>query len=274
MTEAGDPKEGFDSARIYVPESLRYRVISLHHVSVWGAHRGETATFKEMASLYYWPKMEQTIHAYVQGCKWCELAKSTKPSRQGFAHGWHHNGVNRCITMDLIGPIGAAESGGKQRVPQYILVITDPFSHMLWLEPLVGKSAEEVYHKFVTGYLLEEGAPMFVLTDRGTEFDNKLLKELMRLLKVRLHMTPAYHPRGNYTERVNNFIGKSLRTMLNMPGARKADWWKLIKFVQFAYRRMHIPGTNLTPYMVARGRQPKLPLELERQMLDDVWSRS
>ena len=33
---------------------------------------------------------------------------------------------------------------------------------------------------------------MFVLTDRGTEFDNKLLKELMRLLKVRLHMTPAY----------------------------------------------------------------------------------
>ena len=48
-----------------------------------------------------------------------------------------------------------------------------------------------------------------------------------------------------------------------MPGAKKADWWKLTKFVQFAYRRMFIPGTNLSPYMVARGRQPSLPSDLE-----------
>ena len=41
------------------------------------------------------------------------------------------------------------------------------------------------------------------------------------------------------------------------------DWWKLTKFVQFAYRRMFIPGTNLSPYMVARGRQPSLPSDLE-----------
>ncbi len=33
---------------------------------------------------------------------------------------------------------------------------------------------------------------------------------------------------------------------------------------------MHIPGTNLTPYMVARGRQPSLPLEIERQQLGDA----
>ena len=123
--------------------------------------------------------------------------------------------------------------------------------------------AESIYSKFVTGFLLEEGAPQFILTDRGREFDNVLLRELMRLLKVRLYLTPSYHPRGNYTERVNRFIGESMRTMLSMPGAKKADWWKLTKFVQFAYRRMFIPGTNLSPYMVARGRQPSLPSDLE-----------
>ena len=71
----------------------------------------------------------------------------------------------------------------------------------------------------MTGFLLEEGAPQFILTDRGREFDNVLLRELMRLLKVRLYLTPSYHPRGNYTERVNRFIGESMRTMLSMPGA-------------------------------------------------------
>ena len=55
-----------------------------------------------------------------------------------------------------------------------------------------------------------------------------------------------------------------------MPGARKADWWKLTKFVQFAYRRMLIPGTSLPPYMMARGRQPSLSTELERLELGDT----
>ena len=49
-----------------------------------------------------------------------------------------------------------------------------------------------------------------------------------------------------------------------MDGAKQSDWWKLTKFVEFAYRRMYIPGTNLTPFMVARGRQPTVPSELER----------
>ena len=67
---------------------------------------------------------------------------------------------------------------------------------MLWLIPITGKSAEEVYTKFVECFLLEEGAPHFVLTDRGGEFENELLKGLMELLKVRLRFTPSYHPRA------------------------------------------------------------------------------
>jgi hypothetical protein len=122
----------------------------------------------------------------------------------------------------------------------------------------------------VEGFLLEEGAPLYILTDNGREFDNKLRKELLRLLKIRLYLTPAHHPRGNYTERVNRFIGESLRSMLSTPGAKKADWWKLAKFIQFAYRRMLIPGTNVSPYMIARGRQPSLPSDLERFELGDA----
>ena len=51
--------------------------------------------------------------------------------------------------------------------------------------------------------------------------------------------------------------------MVNSPSGCKQDWHKLVKFVQFAYRRMFIPGTNLTPYMVARGRQPVSPNEVD-----------
>ena len=50
---------------------------------------------------------------------------------------------------------------------------------------------------------------------------------------------------------------------LILPRARNKDWYKLVKFVQFAYRRVFIPGTNLTPYMVACGRQPISPNEVD-----------
>ena len=91
------------------------------------------------------------------------------------------------------------------------------------------KAPEEVYKKFVENFLLEEGAPQFILTDRGTEFKNEILRNLMEMLKIRLRFTPSYHPRGNYTERVNRFIGESLRTMVSMDGAKQSDWWKLTR---------------------------------------------
>ena len=40
--------------------------------------------------------------------------------------------------MDLFGPIGAEVSGGKAGAkPRRILVITDPYSRMVWLESII-----------------------------------------------------------------------------------------------------------------------------------------
>ena len=40
------------------------------------------------------------------------------------------------------------------------------------------------------------------------------------------------------------------------------DWAKYVKFIEFAIRRAPIPGTNLTPFMAMRGREPVLPIDL------------
>ena len=44
------------AARIYLPESLRVIAIRNAHDSIWGGHRSDTATFKDMVMKYYWPK--------------------------------------------------------------------------------------------------------------------------------------------------------------------------------------------------------------------------
>ena len=258
-----DPREGVDALRAYIPPGLRLKIIFNHHGTVFSAHRNAHATFKEIAALYYWNTMARDVQDFVSSCEVCQLAKGLKPSRQGFLTGWHHNKVLHQVCMDLMGPFDQQKSGLVHHPkPIYLLVITDPFSHMIWLETLYGKSAEELFEKFVTRFLCEEGCPRVILTDNGKEFDNRMLRELMRLCRIRLKFTPPYHPRGNYTERVNRFIGTTLRALVNSEGGRRQDWFKFIKFVQLAYRRMHIPGTNISPNMVARGRQPVVPTEL------------
>ena len=70
-------------------------------------------------------------------------------------------------------------------------------------------------------------APLWaLLLHNGKEFKNALLRDLMRLCRIRLRYTPPYHPRGNYTERVNRFIGESIRAMVNSPSGKKQDWHK------------------------------------------------
>ena len=49
VTEASDPKEGYDSAHCYVPVALRKQLIRTMCSSAFGAHRNETATHKELA---------------------------------------------------------------------------------------------------------------------------------------------------------------------------------------------------------------------------------
>ncbi|HAO43202.1 MAG TPA: hypothetical protein DCR53_22045, partial [Afipia sp.] len=46
---------------------------------MWGAHRGEKATFREVASRYYWPEMYEEVREYVSKCDVCQLAKGGRP---------------------------------------------------------------------------------------------------------------------------------------------------------------------------------------------------
>ena len=83
----------------------------------------------------------------------------------------------------------------------------------------------------------------------------------MKVLEVDYQFSPAYHPQSNQTERANRFITETLRAVVNQKGASKMDWQKYIKFVEFGMRRLPIPGTNITPFMAMRGRDPVLTID-------------
>ena len=99
-----------------------------------------------------------------------------------------------------------------------------------------------------------------MLTDNGTEFDNQLLKELCRLWRIKLCYTPPLHPQSNYTERVNRYIGETLRNLVDAPGARRG----VLVFVgrrhkplgESAWRRLRVsvlPVSSIPPCHIPFG---------------------
>ena len=228
-----------------------------YHNSIYGVHRSEKATFMEIAKRYFWPGMYEDVREYISNCDVCQLGKGGCPTRQGMLNSRHYSHAFCQLCMDLIGPINQ-DSGQNDK---YLLVILDPFSHFIWIELIETKEAKVVADAFVNRVLLEEGAPRAVLTDNGTEFKNKFLCNMMEHLQVDHQFSPPYHPQSNQTERANRFIVETLRAMVNEPGARKRDWTKYVKYIEFAMRRMPIPGTNLSPFVVMRGREPNLPID-------------
>jgi len=263
FTAAQDPKQGMDTLRPYVPTTMRPAILRNFHDSVFSAHKGARDTYNQIASRYFWHQMERDVKRYVSTCVQCQLAKARKPSMQGHVVGNNYNAVLSTLCMDLMGPLQTAGSGKSNRKePTYLLVMVDPFSHRIWLEPIYSKHAEQVYDGFIRRILLEWGCPRAFLTDNGREFENEILKDMVKLLRIRHGFTPPYHPRGNYTERVNRCIGEWLRALVNTKSARKRDWVRYTKFVEFAYNSMFIPGTNISPYMASTGRQPLVPQDV------------
>ena len=247
-----------DTLRPFVPPELQKTIMQNYHNSIWGAHRNEKATFREVASRYFWPAMYEDIREYVSKCDVCQLAKGGRPTRQGLLHGRHYSHAFTQMCMDLVGPVHQ-ESRSQDK---YLLVMVDPFTHFTWIELIDTKKADTVVDAFVRRILCEEGAPRAMLTDNGTEFKNKHLAELMSALEVDHQFAPAYHPQSNQAERVNRFVVETLRALVRSPGAMAKDWQKYVKYVEFALRRLPIPGTNITPFMAMRGRDPILAIDL------------
>ena len=251
-------EESRDSLRPFVPPNLRKTILGNYHRSIWGAHRGEKTTFKEVASRYFWNGMYEDVREYVSTCDVCQLAKGGQPSRQGLLNGRHYSHVFTQLCMDLVGPIHQAGNTSEK----YILTIVEPFCHFVWLELVDTKHAETISAAFIRRILLEEGAPRCILTDNGSEFKNEHLKGLMEALEVSHQFSPKYHPQSNQAERSNRYIGETLRALVRSPGAAAKDWAKYLPYVEFAMRRTPIPGTNITPYLAMRGREPILPIDL------------
>ncbi len=149
----------------------------------------------------------------------------------------------------------------------FMLVITDYATRYPEVFPLKTVRARNVALCLVQLFS-RVGFPRTIVTDQGSNFMSKLLKQVYQLLGIKGLRTTPYHPQTDgLVERFNQTLKQMLRKFVSDTGA---DWDQWLPYLLFAYREVPQASLGFSPFELLYGREVRGPLSL----LEEIWKGS
>jgi hypothetical protein len=165
--------------------------------------------------------------------------------------------------MDFI--VSLPKSHGSDSV----LVVVDRFSKMAAFIPTtITVSAKEVAELLFANVFKFWGLPKDMLSDRDPKFVAKFWRELFAKLGAVLMRSSAYHSdTDGQTERANLELENYLR---NYVDSDQKNWSTLLYMAEFRYNSQVHSATGFSPFFLATGRNPRMPIWFENPRDDDI----
>ncbi|XP_036804331.1 uncharacterized protein LOC118940159 [Oncorhynchus mykiss] len=161
------------------------------------------------------------------------------------------------IAMDLVGPLPKSARGHE-----YILVVIDYATKFPEAIPLRNMSSKGIAKELFLMFS-RVGLPKTILTDQGTPFMSRLMKDLCRLYQVQQIRTSIFHPQTDgLCERLNKTIKSMLRRVVSRDGK---NWDMLLPHLMFALREVPQASTGFSPFELLYGRPCRGILDLAKE---------
>ncbi len=235
--------------RIYIPQdhALRGEIIAGSHDHITAGHPGIEKTKELVLREYWWPKMKKDIENYVHACETCQRTKSSTQAKAAPLHPnaipsrpWTH------ISVDMI--TGLPKSNSYDA----ILMIVGRFSKEIILIACTMELSLEGWAKILRDEVYaRHGMPQVVISDRGTVFVSKFMKDRYDLLQIKANVSTAYHPQTDgQTEQVNQEVEKYLWIFVNH---LQDDWAKWLSLVAFTHNNRVHSAMGKSPFEINYG---------------------
>ncbi|RDX69721.1 Pro-Pol polyprotein, partial [Mucuna pruriens] len=138
------------------------------HEGTFGIHRNGHAFAQKILRVgYYWTKMESNCYQHMKRCMKCQICV-TPSTLHNLTSPWPFS----IWGLDVMGPIEPKASDGYR----FILVAIDYFTTLL----------------------------SHIITDNGTNLNNKTMIELCEQFKISHHNSTPYHPKMNRAVEATN----------------------------------------------------------------------
>lgn len=156
--------------------------------------------------------------------------------------------------MDVCGPFVTSYQGNK-----YLLTFQDAFTKYVEAFPMPDQKSETIAKIFVTEIISRHGTPKQLLTDQGTNFISKLMKDICKLLQIEKLQTTPFHPQSNGMIERSHRVFKDV--ISHYVSRSQQDWDSWIPYVLMSYRFNIHSATGYTPFLLLYGRDPIFPFD-------------
>lgn len=167
------PDGGEEVYQLLLPESLKEEVLMQLHQN--HGHQGIERTTELVRQRCYWPRLDQDVKEWCQGCERCALAKCTQPKVRAPMGHLLAAKPNQVLAIDftLLEP--------SQDGEELVLVMTDVFSKFTQAVPTRDQRAATVAEVLVKEWFYRYGVPARIHSDQGRCFESALVQQLCAL---------------------------------------------------------------------------------------------
>lgn len=254
--------------RIYVPqdEEVYSALIKQVHDSQVGGHAGREITYSRIARWYYWPRMTHTIDRYVKACHACRRTKAYRDGKQGLLNPLPiPERYFQDISVDFI--VGLPKCVRHGRTYEHIMVVVDRLSKKKKFVALDSLDVEAVVQAFLEWIWREEGYPVTIVSDRGTQFISFFWKRLCKRLGTNPKLSTAWHPETDgQTENANADLKAYLRAYVNY---KQDDWVDYLPVAEFEANSAKSATTSMEPFLATKGYIPRSGVEPPEPIVTD-----
>jgi hypothetical protein len=230
-----------------IPVAMEERTRLIQHEHALG-HFGRDAVFNKLYAEknYWWPKMREEIQQELSQCDACARfvvhKAGFKPAMFIMADGpWSH------VQMDCSTHLPPSPEGYTA-----LLVFICVFSGFVALFPIKTTSAICVAEKlwFLCSLL---GFPKILQSDNGTEFANKVVHEMVQLMRIDRRFIAPYNPRCD--GKVERAIGVIMSVIKKLLQGSEQHWPLFVPLAQLCVNNKISSLTQSTPFSLMFARE-------------------
>lgn len=228
-----------------VPDSLRKGLtIRFHDLQ---SHMGVDRTVAKLREFYYFPGMIRYVRQHVKNCIQCILSKTKTGPQSGELHPIQPG--NRPFAKIHIDHSGPYVTTARRNT--YILALTDTLTRFVILFAVRDTKAVNVVRS-LEDFILDFGAPINIISDRGTCFTSHLFEEFCSKHGIRHTLNSPRHPQANgLVERMNGTLIPAIQA--NIESNSGKDWDKQLKKVQRDLNSSINKTTGKSPFELLYG---------------------
>jgi hypothetical protein len=238
-----------------LPQVLHKEMFNQLHAVNTAAHLGSLKTYEKIKRRFYYKNLKQIVYELCEKCDRCASRKSPPHKSRGSLQTYLVGNPLERVSADILGPLPLTARRNK-----YILIVGDHFTKWTEAYALPNQEAETVANKIVSEFVCRYGTFRQFHTDKGTNFESNVMKEVCDMLQIQKTSTTPYHPQSDgMIERYNHTLENSLSTMVKK---NQKDWDLKLPYAMMAYRTAIHCTTKYSPYYLCFGREANLPIDI------------